>query len=73
MRTGAGICLAALTALAASAALAVPPCAADRVDLIWAGGSASFAVEVADDAAERAKGLMHRDSMAAGSGMLFGL
>ena len=30
-----------------------------------------YAVEIADDGAERARGLMHRDVMASGHGMLF--
>jgi uncharacterized membrane protein (UPF0127 family) len=30
-----------------------------------------YAVEIADDDAERARGLMYRDAMAAGTGMLF--
>jgi uncharacterized membrane protein (UPF0127 family) len=46
-------------------------CAPDRVDLRWNGGRESFAVEVADEAAERAQGLMFRDSMAPDQGMLF--
>jgi hypothetical protein len=36
-----------------------------------AGGVARFTVEVADDAAERARGLMFRDDMPTGAGMLF--
>ena len=67
MRTG----LVLVLALAAGPALAAPPCAADRVDLRWDGGAESFAVEVADDSAERAKGLMFRGSMNPGAGMLF--
>ena len=46
-------------------------CAPDRLDLRWQGGSESFAVEVADDAAERAQGLMFRTELAPASGMLF--
>jgi uncharacterized protein len=46
-------------------------CSADRVDLRWDGGKASFAVEVADDPDTRAKGLMFRDKMAMSAGMLF--
>jgi uncharacterized protein len=46
-------------------------CAPDRVDLRWDGGRESFAVEVADDNAERAKGLMFRDAMPMSEGMLF--
>lgn len=46
-------------------------CAPDRLDLRWSGGGESFAVEIADDDAERAQGLMFRESMAADAGMLF--
>ena len=52
-------------------ALADAACAPDRVDLRWEGGRESFAVEVADDAAERAKGLMFRETMPLAEGMLF--
>ena len=46
-------------------------CQADQVELRWQSGSARFSVEVADDVAERAVGLMHRDKMASSAGMLF--
>lgn len=46
-------------------------CAPDRLDLRWDGGRESFAVEVADDAEERAQGLMFRSAMSPASGMLF--
>lgn len=46
-------------------------CAPDRVDLRGDFGAASFGVEIADDPAERAKGLMDRVSMPMGRGMLF--
>lgn len=62
---------AALGGLVAGAAQAAGPCAADRVDLRWQDGRQSFAVEVADDAAERARGLMGRESLAPDQGMLF--
>ena len=35
------------------------------------GAVSRFSVEVADDARERSKGLMHRESMATAAGMLF--
>jgi uncharacterized membrane protein (UPF0127 family) len=57
--------------LAAAPALAEAPCATDRLDLRWPDGTKTFAVEVADDDAERAKGLMFRASMDPGAGMLF--
>ncbi len=46
-------------------------CQVDRVDLRGPFGMASFSVEVADDMAERARGLMFRESMPSGAGMLF--
>lgn len=46
-------------------------CSEKHVDLRWDGGSARFAVEVADDDQERAKGLMFRKSMPKFAGMLF--
>ncbi|WP_103256529.1 DUF192 domain-containing protein [Tabrizicola aquatica] len=70
MRRAAGLALALLLALP-GAARAEAACAPDRLDLRWQGGSESFAVEVADDDAERARGLMFRESMDAGAGMLF--
>ena len=61
--------LAGLIALSAGAAGAA--CRPDRVDLRGDFGQARFRVEVADDTAERATGLMNRPSMPAGEGMLF--
>jgi uncharacterized membrane protein (UPF0127 family) len=46
-------------------------CDPGHVDLRWQGGKARFAVEVADDFEERARGLMFRENMARFSGMLF--
>ena len=46
-------------------------CYPGHVDLRGDWGAARFSVEVADDAQERSLGLMHRDSMATGAGMLF--
>ena len=46
-------------------------CRDDRVSLRGDWGQAQFAVEVADDGAERAKGLMHRSQMPKSAGMLF--
>lgn len=56
--------------LAAGPALA-QTCATDRVDLRGDWGSATFAVEIADTADERAQGLMFRESMPRSAGMLF--
>ena len=70
-RAGSGMLLAVCLGLCVTPSSAAPPCSAGRVDLRWQGGSESFAVEVADDAAERAQGLMFRESMDPGLGMLF--
>lgn len=47
------------------------PCREDAVKLRGDGDQARFRVELADDAAERAQGLMNRDTLARGAGMLF--
>jgi uncharacterized protein len=65
-----GLCGIALLVLP-GAALADAACAPGRLDLRWQGGRESFAVEVADDASERAQGLMFRDALDPASGMLF--
>ena len=46
-------------------------CSPAVAEFRWDGGSARFAVEMADDDAERARGLMFREKMGAGQGMLF--
>ncbi|NBE05967.1 DUF192 domain-containing protein [Paragemmobacter ruber] len=56
---------------AALPGMAAAACAVDRVDLRGPGGQQRFTVEVADDDAERARGLMFREQMAMSSGMLF--
>lgn len=63
----AGLALLVLPGLARAEAA----CATGRIDLRWDGGRESFAVEVADDGAERAQGLMFRPELAPASGMLF--
>ncbi|MGC1505628.1 MAG: DUF192 domain-containing protein [Sulfitobacter sp.] len=50
---------------------AAAECRSDSVDLKGTWGTARFTVEVADDPAEQAQGLMHRISMPMGSGMYF--
>lgn len=52
-------------------AVAQADCRADQVELRWPGGQARFSVELADDEAERARGLMHRETMPRSAGMLF--
>ena len=68
---GPGPGLAIVLSLAAGQALAEAACASGRLDLRWQGGKESFAVDVADDPAERARGLMFREGMDPGAGMLF--
>ena len=63
--------LTTVLALAVSAGAAIAGCDAGKVDLRGDWGSASFTVEVADDNAERAQGLMNRETMARSAGMLF--
>lgn len=58
-----------LTVLTAGAVAAA--CRLDVTEVRGQGGVARFTVEVADDAAERAQGLMHREKMASSAGMLF--
>ncbi|MBT0956500.1 DUF192 domain-containing protein [Alphaproteobacteria bacterium KMM 3653] len=60
-----------LAALGGGAALAEGACDAGSVTLSGDWGSARFTIEIADDAAERMQGLMHRPSMARSAGMLF--
>lgn len=50
---------------------AVADCDPGHVHLRWDGGQAEFRVEVADDPAERNRGLMFRRSMSRFAGMLF--
>lgn len=50
---------------------AADDCRADRIELRGDWGRAAFSVEVADTAEERAQGLMFRDAMATGAGMIF--
>ncbi|WP_146591976.1 DUF192 domain-containing protein [Puniceibacterium confluentis] len=66
-----GIAVAAALALWGGSAQAQADCREDTVWLRGDWGSARFGVMVADDGAERSKGLMHVSKMAAGTGMLF--
>jgi uncharacterized membrane protein (UPF0127 family) len=63
--------LAAALSLSLVAQGAAAECADSSAALRWADGSARFTVEIADDAAERARGLMFRESLAPTAGMLF--
>jgi len=60
-----------LVIAAAGSAGAEEPCAPDVADLRMGDTRLRFAVEVADDAAERSRGLMFRDSLPRFGGMLF--
>ncbi|MFP1645040.1 DUF192 domain-containing protein [Pontitalea aquivivens] len=66
-----GIVLGLLAGLAGPASAAPAACRDDLVLIRHDRGEARFAVEIADDAAERAQGLMGRERMPAGAGMLF--
>ena len=54
-----------------STALLAQSCSEDQVSIKGGFGSMTFRVEIADDAQERAIGLMNRPSMPTLSGMLF--
>lgn len=69
MRRGAAVALALLLAVGSGPALAA--CEEGRAEFRWPDGGARFAVEIADDEAERARGLMSRERLAASGGMLF--
>lgn len=51
--------------------VAIAACESDRVDIRGDWGQARFTVEVADDPEERSVGLMNREVLATGAGMLF--
>ncbi|MFB9151154.1 DUF192 domain-containing protein [Roseovarius ramblicola] len=57
----------------AGGAAVAAPCSQDMVHLRGpdGDGEAAFRVELADTEAERAQGLMHRDTLATSAGMLF--
>ncbi len=64
--------LATVLALALSGpAVAAEDCSLDGVQLRGDWGQARFAIELADDEAERAQGLMFRESLPQSAGMLF--
>jgi uncharacterized membrane protein (UPF0127 family) len=58
-------------AVALMSASGVQACSASSVYIKGDWGQARFSVELADDASERAQGLMHREYMASAAGMLF--
>ena len=61
---------AAKVSISAAAARA-GECRVDSVEIKGGFGEARFAVEIADDAEERSRGLMFREKMPRGVGMLF--
>jgi hypothetical protein len=65
------VCAACVLLLTAAPGRAAGACSPARVDLRGEGLRQSFAVEVADDTAERAQGLMFRESLPPDQGMLF--
>lgn len=64
---GTAVLIGLLTGVAAAAQV----CAPDTVFLKGDWGSAQFNVELADDPAEQAQGLMHRETLALSAGMYF--
>jgi uncharacterized protein len=70
MRTSLALSI-AVAALLPVAAWAEAACTSSRLDLKLSDRRESFAVEVADDPAERSQGLMFRTELPAASGMLF--
>ncbi len=71
MGTGAARKLILAAALVAGTGAVAQECRPDTVQLRGDWGEARFTVEVADDPAERAVGLMNRPSMPKSAGMLF--
>lgn len=67
----AGLIALALFASTAAAQAQDEVCAMDRLDIRGDFGAARFTVEIADDPAEQAQGLMYRESLASSQGMLF--
>jgi len=66
-----GSFFAAIGLILASGVAAHADCSLEEIEVRGMGGVARFSVEVADDDAERALGLMNRDRMASSAGMLF--
>lgn len=62
---------AAMALVALSSGGAAAACAPGAVELRGDFGAARFSVELADEPEERSQGLMNRESMATGAGMLF--
>ncbi|MCC7320953.1 MAG: DUF192 domain-containing protein [Rubellimicrobium sp.] len=71
IRALSGGALASVLGVALAGAAAAAPCRDDRVTITGPWGSAAFTVAVADDAAERAQGLMNVPELPLMAGMLF--
>ncbi len=69
--SGTQVMLAAALAAVLPGLARAQDCDPARLDLRGPFGQAQFHIELADDTAERARGLMFRDRMASGAGMLF--
>ena len=67
----AALLLTAIAAPGGAAAQATFACAPDQAVFDTPGGVVRFDVEIADDSAERARGLMYRRELPEGQGMLF--
>jgi uncharacterized membrane protein (UPF0127 family) len=63
--------LLALALLTGACSVASARCSPEKVTLRGDWGQAGFAVEIADDPRERSQGLMFRDTLPRGAGMLF--
>jgi uncharacterized membrane protein (UPF0127 family) len=61
----------AVLAMLTSAAAAAPACDPERIKILAGPGSRTFSIEIAEDPAEQARGLMFRPALAADAGMLF--
>lgn len=70
-RAGRAAAALATALLLAGAAAAAAACRSDLVELRGPGGAARFTVEVADTPEAQARGLMFRESLPRGAGMLF--
>lgn len=71
IRQGLWIAVLGPLALLLGVVAAEAACAPDRVELQGPWGQAAFDVELADDDAERGRGLMFRESLPQQAGMLF--
>lgn len=71
MRLYKSVALTLAAALLANPIAAQDICRSDTVIVARENGPVRFSVEIADDAAERARGLMHRESLSPSAGMLF--